>query len=108
MEFNEQYKAYGEKLDKLKVQYTNAEKQAIIAETNLNNLRTQREALIEECETFAGVPMDQIPDVLNQKKEELDAIMSKLASIDNTGEVTQEKLDAIKTIVDEFAIKPIE
>ena len=52
--------------------------------------------------------MDKVPEVLNQKKEELDAIMTKLASIDTTGPVTQEKLDAIKAITDEFAINPVE
>lgn len=108
MDFKEQYQAYGQKLDTLKTQYTNAEKQAIVAETNLNNLRQQREALIEECEAFAGVSIDKVPEVLNQKKEELEAVMTKLTSIDTTGEVTQEKLDAIKAIVNEFAINPVE
>ena len=108
MDFKEQYQTYGKKLDELKVQYTNAEKQAIVAETNLNNLRQQREAIIEECEAFAGVSIDKVPEVLNQKKEELEAIMTKLSSIDNTGEVTQEKLDAIKAVVNEFAVTPVE
>jgi hypothetical protein len=43
-----------------------------------------------------------------QKTEELDAIMAKLATIDTTGPVTQEKLDAIKAIADEFSVNPVE
>lgn len=108
MDFKEQYQNYEQKLNQLKSQCTEAEKQAIVAETNLNNLRQQRETLIEECETFAGVSMDKVPEVLQQKKEELDAIMAKLATIDTTGPVTQEKLDAIKAIADEFSINPVE
>ena len=98
MNFKEQYQSYDQKLNQLKTQCAEAEKQSIIAETNLNNLRQQRETLIEECETFAGVSIDEVPEVLKHKKEELDAIMSKLSTLDTTGPVTQEKLDAIKAI----------
>lgn len=108
MEFKEQYQSYDQKLNQLKLQCTEAEKQSIIAETNLNNLRQQREQIIEECEAFAGVPIDKVPEVLNQKKEELEAIMSKLATVDTTGPVTQDKLDAIKAIADEFSVNPVE
>lgn len=108
MDFKEQYQNYDQKLNQLKAQCTEAEKQVIVAETNLNNLRQQRQTLIEECETFAGVSIDKVPEVLNQKKEELDAIMSKLNTLDTTGPVTQEKLDAIKAIADEFSVNPVE
>lgn len=108
MDFKEQYQNYDQKLNELRAKCTEAEKQAIVAETNLSNLRQHRETLIEECEAFAGVPMDKIPEILNQKQDELNAIMSKLATLDTTGPVTQEKLDAIKAIVDEFAINPVE
>lgn len=108
MDFKEQYQNYDQKLNELKAQCTEAEKQAIVAETNLNNLRQQREQLVEECEAFAGVPMERIPEVLNQKKEELEAIMSKLATIDTTGPITQDRLDVIKAIADEFSVNPVE
>lgn len=108
MDFKEQYQNYDQKLNQLKFQCTEAEKQAIIAETNLNNLRQQREQIIEECEAFAGVTIDKVPEVLQQKKDELADIMSKLATIDTTGPVTQEKLDAIKAIADEFSVNPVE
>ena len=108
MDFKEQYQNYDQQLNQLKLQCTEAEKQAIVAETNLSNLRKQREQIIEECETFAGVSIDKVPDILQQKKEELNAIMAKLATIDTTGPITQEKLDAIKVITDEFSINPVE
>lgn len=108
MDFKEQYQNYDQKLNQLKVQCTEAEKQAIIAETNLKNLKQQKETLVEECEAFAGVSIDKVPEILNQKKEELDAIMAKLASLDTTGPVTQDKLDAIKALADEFSVTPVE
>lgn len=108
MDFKTQYQGYDTKLNELKVQCTEAEKQSIIAETNLTNLRNQREQLVEECEAFTGVPMDKVSEMLKQKQEELDAIMIKLSSIDTTGSITQEKLDAIKAITDEFSINSVE
>ena len=49
MDFKEQYKQYEIKINELKSQYATAEKQAIVAETNLINLRNNKEHLIEEC-----------------------------------------------------------
>lgn len=111
MDFKEQYQNYDQKLNQLKLQCTEAEKQAIVAETNLNNLRQQRETLVEECEAFAGVSIDKVPEVLKQKKDELEAIMNKLAGLDITGDITQANLDAIKAIAviaDEFSVTPVE
>ena len=107
MDFKEQYQAYNCKLNELNAQCAEAEKQAIVAETNLDNLRKHREQLVDECEAFAGVTMDKVPEVLAQKREELDAIMAKLMAIDTNGPITQDKLDAIKSITDEFAINPV-
>lgn len=107
MDFKEQYQNYENILNTLKAQCTEAEKQSIVAETNLDNLRKQREQLVDECEAFAGVTMDKIPELVAQKQDELNAIMSKLSAIDTTGPVTQEKLDAIKAITDEFSIHPV-
>jgi hypothetical protein len=108
MDFKEKYQDYNQKINQLKVQCTEAEKQTIIAETNLNNLVQQRASLIQECEAFAGVSIDQAPEVLKQKQEELDAIMAKLSVLDTTGPITQAKLDAIKAIADEFLATPVE
>ena len=107
MDFKEQYQDYSQKINQLKAKCTEAEKQAIIAETNLSNLVQQRTALIQECETFAGVSIDQVPEVLEKKQEELEAIMSKLFALDTTGPITQAKLDAIKAIADEFLVSPV-
>ena len=106
MDFKEQYESYNQKLKELKSQCAEAERQAIVYETNLNNLRQQKKQLIQECKTLAGVPMDKVSDLLEEKKKELDAIMSKLSMIDTSNsQITQEKLDAIKLIAKEFSIE---
>ena len=107
MDFKEQYQDYSQKINQLKAKCTEAEKQAIIAETNLTNLVQQRATLTKECETLAGVSIDKVPEVLKQKQEELESIMTKLSVLDIVGHVTQEKLDAIKAIADEFLVSPV-
>lgn len=107
MDFKEQYQGYDQKLNELKNQCAEAEKQAIVAETNLNNLRQQKDRIVEECEAFAGVSIDNVPALIAEKKTELDAIMAKLMTIDTQGPITQAKLDAIKAITDEFAIATV-
>ena len=105
MDFKEEYQKYNSILSNLKTKCTEAEKQIIILETNLTNLKEQKKKLIEECEAFAGTTMDKIPELLNQKKEELDAIMSKLSMIDVSDSViTQDKLNAIKAITEQYSI----
>lgn len=107
MDFKEQYQSYDKKLNELKNQCAEAEKQAIVAETNLNNLRQQKDRIVEECEAFAGVSIDNVPALIAEKKTELDAIMAKLMTIDTQGLITKDKLDAIKAITDEFAIATV-
>lgn len=104
MDFKEQFQQYDATLNQLKNQCNESEKQAIVAETNVKNLKEQKDQLINECEIFAGVPMAQIPELLNQKTDELTAIMSKLGTININGPITQQTLDAIKELTKEFDI----
>ena len=48
--------------------------------------------------------MAQIPELLNQKTDELTAIMNKLETININGPITQQTLDAIKELTKEFDI----
>ena len=103
-DYKSQLQAYNNKLQQLSAECSNAEKQVIISETNLNNLVAQKKKLVEECEAFAGVSIDDVPALINEKKNELDNIMSKLMTIDTNGHITQEKLNAIRTIAAEHGI----
>ena len=104
MAFKEQFQQYDNILTQLKNQCAESEKLAIVAETNVKNLKEQKDQLINECETFAGVPMAQIPELLTQKTDELTAIMNKLGTINVSGPITQQTLDAIKKLTKEFDI----
>lgn len=103
-----QLEEYNRKLDELQKQCYQAEKDAIVAETNYNNLINQRQQLIEECEAFAGVSFDEVPELLKQKQDELNAIMIRLANIDTTGPITQDKLKELDAVISEFGIQPVE
>lgn len=103
-----QLEEYSRKLDDLQKQCAQAEKDAIVADTNYNNLVNSRQQLIEECEAFAGVSFDDIPTLLQQKQDELSAVMSRLANIDTTGPITQDKLNELDAVMSEFGIQPVE
>lgn len=103
-DYKDQLQTYNNKLNQLLSECSNAEKQSIISETNLNNLAAQKKKLVEQCEAFAGVSIDDVPALITEKRTELDNIMEKLMGIDTNGQITQEKLDAIKAIAAEFAI----
>lgn len=103
-----QLNEYNTKLNELQQQCSKAEKDAIIADTNYNNLIQQRQQLIEECETFTGVSFDEIPTVLTQKQDELNAVMARLCAIDTTGPITQDKIRELDDLIKEFDIQPVE
>lgn len=103
-----QLEEYSRKLDDLQKQCAQAEKDAIVADTNYNNLVNSRQQLIEECEAFASVSFDDIPTLLQQKQDELSAVMSRLANIDTTGPITQDKLNELDAVISEFGIQPVE
>ena len=103
-----QLNEYNQKLNELQNQCSQAEKDAIVADTNYNNLIQQRRQLIEECEAFTGVSFDDIPELLQQKQDELEAIMSRLTTIDTTGPITQDKIKELDDLITEFGIQPVE
>ena len=103
-----QLEEYSRKLDDLQKQCAQAEKDAIVADTNYNNLVNSRQQLIEECETFAGVSFDEIPELLQQKQDELNSVMARLANVDTTGPITQDKLNELDAVISEFGIQPVE
>lgn len=108
MDFKEKYQEYETIITKLQEECTNAERQAIVGETNLANLLEQKDRLIKECETLTGVSIDKVPDIITKKQNELDSLMAKLSQVNINDPVTQEKVDNIKAIVSEFSIPAAE
>ena len=103
-----QLEEYSRKLNDLQKQCSQAEKDAIVADTNYNNLVNSKQQLIEECEAFAGVSFNEIPALLQQKQDELNAVMARLTNIDTTGPITQDKLKELDAIISEFGIQTVE
>ena len=108
MDFKEKYQEYETIITKLQEECTNAERQAIVGETNLANLLEQKDRLIKECEALTGVSIDKVPDIITKKQNELDSLMTKLSQVNINDPVTQEKVDNIKAIVSEFSISAAE
>ena len=94
---------YSSVLSGLENKYLQAEKDAVIAETNLKNLTKQRDEIILECETFTGMPFDKVSDLIKQKKEDLDGIMSRLSCI-NMNMINQDTLKELDAIIKDYGI----
>lgn len=107
MDFKEQFQQYENTLNQLKTKCTDAEKAVIVAETNIKNLKQQKEKLVKECEATAGVSIDDVAEVLAEKEAELNSIMTQLSAVNlDKDSVTQETLDSIKKITEQFNINP--
>lgn len=98
---------YNKKLEALQKQCSQAEKDAIVAETNYQNLIKQKEQVIEELEVFAGVPFDQVSELLKKEQESLDEIMSRLSAINVNAPMTDEVLKELDSIMADFNIQPV-
>lgn len=96
--------SYTNTLEALKNQVASAEKEIIVAETNHKNLMEKRDNLIKECETFIGADISQAPAMLKQREDELEKLMQVLAPIDVSGPITQDVVDSLRAVADEFNI----
>lgn len=100
----EKMQSYKNTLDALSSQVAAAEKEIIVAETNYKNLVEKRDALVQECQTFIGADISQAPAMLKQKEEELEKLMQALSTIGVSGQITQDTIDSLKAVADEFNI----
>lgn len=72
---------YEQILQNLASKCSSAEKEVIVAETTLQNLTSSRDKLIADLEAYTGVPFDQVAQVLESKKKELDETMTTLTAV---------------------------
>lgn len=109
MAYANQLKAYEKTLVDLKAKCDEAEKNKITAEANLKIYQEQRDNLIAECEQYAGVPIDNVPELLEQKVTELTSIMTELEALDfRTKVITEEDVQKIEAIIQKYNIIPAE
>lgn len=96
---------YSVKLDELQKNCLKAERDVIIAETNLKNCIQQKNTLVNELEVFANCSFDEIPELLKREEEELDFIMQRIMQVNLTEPVTQDTLDQLNDIINDFNIQ---
>lgn len=104
MDFNETYQAYEATLNNMKAQCATAEKNCIVAETNLKSLEERYAKLVSDCQTVAQCPIEQIPEMLTQAQQDLTNIMHALMEVDITGEIDDQVVADIKKIMADFGI----
>ena len=105
-DYMNQLKQYESTLNDLKEMCNKAEKESIVAETNLQNLSLTKQEIIQECEKIAGVSIDKVPEMIEKKKQQLDDIMSQLTKIVVPEEkITSEKCEAISKIIKDYEIQ---
>ena len=105
MAYVDQFKQYEQKLNELKEKCEQAEKEKITAEANIKIYTEQRDRLTKECETYAGVSIENIPKLLEQKTDELESIMNEIGTIDfNTRTVTEEDVKKVEEIIQKHGI----
>lgn len=102
--YSETLHEYQATLASLNTQCSTAEKNCIVAETNLANFKSQLDKLVQEAEQFAGCPLSDIPALLMEEKQKLAGIMSELSAINLDGEITQATLDSIAIVANKYGI----
>lgn len=95
---------YKQVLNNLKEQCANAEKKCIIAQTSKENYIPERENLIKECEQLSGTTIDKVPELIKSYQKTLDDIVQSLEQIDIKEPYTEDKLNELIRIVNEYSI----
>lgn len=99
-EYMDTLKGYQDTLTALSNKCADAEKEVIVAETNLNNMKKQLDDLVKEAEALAGCSIDDIPAIIEKQKQKLSSVMDKLSAIDLNDKITQRTLDEVYAVKD--------
>ena len=95
---------YNNKLNELQQKCSDAEKEIIVAETNLKSCTKQRDDLISELEAFTNCEFENIPALLEKEVNEFDSIMDRLTKINLNEPITQSTVDELNSIINDFNI----
>lgn len=106
-EIQDKLQMYSAKLDELQKKCAEAERDAIVAETNLKNCVQRKETLVEELEALANCSFDEIPAILQKEESELDSIMQRIMKVNISGPITQDTLDQLNSIINDFSIQAL-
>ena len=101
----QQLDQYKTQIDGMKKTCEKAEKEKIALEANLKMYKEQRDALEKECEQTAGVPIKDIPQLLDTKMKMLTSMMDEINALNlNTNLITEDSVNAIETIMAKYNV----
>jgi hypothetical protein len=104
------FEQFQQKLNELQNVAETAKRDLIVSQTNLENLKSRRDELVQECEAYAGVPITDVTNVLNEKRMELETIMQRLSNVNITDikSITDVQLNELDAIINEFKIPEVQ
>lgn len=91
---------YANKLNELNNAFNTANENAIVCQTNIDNINSNIKTLEEECKQLTGSSLDNLQDYIDNKKKEIDDLLSLLdginfSDIDNLSDDDMLKLQKI-------------
>lgn len=95
-----------EKLQKATLMLRDAETEKKIAESKLNDVKTEIAKITEECINETGSAPDKLGEIIENKKKELASIIEKINEIefsdDDSVMFSQENLDKINAVYEQY------
>lgn len=93
-EYENNLNIYTQQITAKKDEIAEAEKELIVAQTQLKNYEQQAKEIEEECFQLTGGPINELEEVISKSMAQLDKIMNKVISVSNTEDagVTTEEL----------------
>lgn len=104
-EFENNLNAYNQQISVKKNEIANAERELIVAQTQLKNYEQHAKELEEECIRITGRPIGELEDVIAESMAKLDNIMKKVIAVsdaDKTDMTDEEVQEVAQYITDNF------
>lgn len=92
-EYENNLNAYTQQIIAKKDEIAKAEKDLIVAQTQLKNYEQQAKDIEEECIRLTGKPISELENVIVQSMAQLDKIMNKVVSVSDTPNVDLQDIE---------------
>lgn len=106
-EYENNLNIYNQQIITKKNEIANAERELIVAQTQLKNYEQQAKDIEEECLQLTGKPIGELENVIKKSMAQLDKIMKKVVTVSETNknsDITEEDLhDMTKFAIEELS-----
>lgn len=92
-EYENNLNVYTQQIIAKKDEIAKAEKDLIVAQTQLKNYEQQAKDIEEECIRLTGKPISELENVIVQSMAQLDKIMNKVVSVSDTPNVDLQDIE---------------